>query len=240
LGGYFASLTGYVLIAVTLLLLGLSFMDMLVKLNAEPTDAPVTEVFYATYYFWLILLLTAPVMTMRLFALEKFSGTYETLMTAPVRDLQVVLAKFSAALFFYVITWLPLLGCIFLVNRFSNDPSAVDVKTMGSMFLGIVLIGSVFMSLGTFASALTRNQIIAAMLSYGLSLALFMLSLRSLVATAAPEGWARDFFGYISLLQHMEQFARGVIDTRPIVFCLSLTIVCLYLTLKVVESRRWK
>ena len=71
------------------------------KLQQEPTPMPVTELFYITPFFWLILLLSAPVITMRLFALEKYSGTFETLMTAPVSDLQVVLAKFTAAMVFY-------------------------------------------------------------------------------------------------------------------------------------------
>ena len=85
LGGYMNSLTGYVIIASVLLLLGFSFTDMLVKLNATPTYVPLTELFYSSYYFWLILLLTAPIITMRSFALEKFSGTYETLMTVAAK-----------------------------------------------------------------------------------------------------------------------------------------------------------
>src|SRR2546426_6580670 len=112
LGGFFVSLTGYVIIASVLLLLGFSFDDVLSKLQSSPTDAPLTELFYSTIYFWLILLLTAPVITMRSFAFEKWSGTFETLMTTPVSDLQVVLAKFTATLSFYILTWVPLLGCI--------------------------------------------------------------------------------------------------------------------------------
>src|ERR1044071_2338959 len=104
LGSYFMSLTGYVVIASVLLLVGVSLVDVLAKLNANPTELPLTEFFYITLYFWMVLLLTAPVITMRSFALEKFSGTYETLMTAPVSDLQVVLAKFSGALVFFLIT----------------------------------------------------------------------------------------------------------------------------------------
>src|SRR6266576_2827797 len=87
------------------------FISLLVKLQQEPTPMPITELFYITPFFWLVLLLATPVITMRLFALEKFSGTFETLMTAPVSDLQVVLAKFTAALLFYLVMWLPLLGC---------------------------------------------------------------------------------------------------------------------------------
>src|ERR1041384_7332234 len=118
LAGYFLSLTGYVVIAATTFLVGLSFVDLIKQLQQEPTPMPVTELFYVTWFFWLILLLTTPVITMRLFALEKFSGTFETLMTTPVSDRQVVLAKFTAALVFYMVMWLPALGCMMLVNLF--------------------------------------------------------------------------------------------------------------------------
>src|SRR5256886_12629003 len=100
LGAFFVSLTGYTIIASVLLLLGFSFADRLEKLNNDRAGvvAPLTELFYSTFYFWLILLLTAPVITMRSFAFEKWSGTYETLMTTPVSDWQVVLAKFTGTL----------------------------------------------------------------------------------------------------------------------------------------------
>lgn len=239
LGGYFASFTGYVTAAAVLFLLGLSFTEMLERLNTEPSATPLTELFFVTVYFWLILLLTAPVMTMRSFALEKASGTYETLMTAPVRDLEVVLAKFSGALLFFLLTWMPLLLFVLAVRRYSTGPVAVDPWAMASTFLGILLLGGVYISLGCFASALTRSQIVAAILSYVLGLALFLASLRSLM-TGADAGWTGDLFQYISMTEHMEDFARGIVDTRSLVFYLSLTLLFLYLTLKVVESRRWK
>src|SRR3989442_10897661 len=130
LSGYFFSMTGYVIIAAAMFLLGLSFVDLLKQLRHQPTPMPVTELFYVTWFFWLILLLTTPVITMRLFALEKFSGTFETLMTTPVSELQVVLAKFTSALVFYAVMWLPLLGCMLVVRRYTNEPSAVDAELL--------------------------------------------------------------------------------------------------------------
>jgi ABC-2 type transport system permease protein len=238
-GSYFLSLTGYVIIASVLLLLGFSFTDMLVKLNATPTYLPLTELFYSTPYFWVILLLTAPVITMRSFALEKFSGTYETLMTAPLSDLQVVLAKFTGALAFYLLTWLPLLGCLVVVRSYGGEPTLLDPRTTLTTYLGILLVGGVYMALGCFASALTRSQIIAATNAFALGLTLFLLSLRSLVP-APPADWGAQVFAHIALSEHMEDFVRGIVDTRHVVFYLSLTALFLYLTLKVVELRRWK
>ncbi len=241
LGSFFVSLTGYVIIASVLLLLGFSFTGMLAALNDDPRGvvAPVTELFYSTFYFWLILLLTAPVITMRSFAFEKWSGTYETLMTTPVSDRQVVLAKFTGALLFYLLTWLPLLGCIAVVRYFTREPTLLEPWTTASTYLGILLIGCLYMSIGCFASALTRSQIIAAMNSFVIGLGLFVLSLRSLVPAPSTD-WAAKVISYMSLSEHMEDFARGFVDTRPIVFYLSLTLVFLFLTLKAVESRRWK
>lgn len=238
LGGYFVSFTGYLLIGAVLLLLGLSLSDVLDKLNQKPTDAPIAQMFYSTYYFWLILLLTAPVITMRTFALEKFSGTFETLMTAPVSDLEVVLAKFTGAFLFYLITWLPLAGCLLVARHYTNDAAALDFGATGAAFLGVALIGALYMAMGCFASALTRSQMVAAMLGYGLGLALFLVSLRSLITL--PPGLAASVFAHISMVDHMETFARGIVDARHVVFYLSLTGFFLFLTLKVVESRRWK
>lgn len=239
LGTHFLSITGYVIISMVLLLLGFSMVDMVSKLNGTPTDAPITEVFYATLYFWIVLLLTTPVITMRTFALEKFTGTFETLMTTPVSDLQVVMAKFTGSLLFYLITWVPLLGYMLVLHQFTRNVSSLEIGTLACTFLGILLVGSLYISMGCFASAITRSQLIAAAVSYGLGLTLFLLSLRSLVPIPA-EGWESEVFAHISMSDHMQDFARGVIETSYLCYYLSLTILFLFLTHKVVESRRWK
>src|SRR5476649_2710377 len=112
LAAFFFSATGYVIIAAVTLLIGLSFVVLMTNLGSDPSPMPVTEMFYRTYFFWLIVLLATPVITMRLFALEKASGTFETLMTTPVSDLQVVLAKFTAAMIFFMLMWLPSIASV--------------------------------------------------------------------------------------------------------------------------------
>jgi len=186
-----------------------------------------------------ILPLTTPVITMRLFAQEKFSGTFETLMTAPVSDLQVVLAKFTAALTFYLLMWLPLLGCLFVVRYYANEPSAFELGSLGSTFLGIVLLGGLFIGLGCCASALTRSQMSAAMVSLLFGASLFLLCV---VASQPPSqfSWQGKALAYISLLDYMLDFSRGVVDTRPVVLLVSSTLFFLFLTLRIIESRRWK
>jgi ABC-2 type transport system permease protein len=236
--GFFLSLSGYIIIAAALFLIGCSFVVMLEMLQ-KPTPMPITEFFYSTHFFWLILVLTPPVITMRLFAHEKFSGTFETLMTTPVSDVEVVAAKFTAALLFYMVMWLPLLGCLLVVRHYTNEPGALDAGVVGSTFLGILLLGAVFVSLGCCASALTRSQAIAAILSLGFGASLFLLGYLAF-GLPAQDTWQTKVLSCFDLFRQMRDFARGVVDTRPVVLLVSLTLFFLFLTLRVVESRRWK
>ena len=136
LAAFFFSVTGYVIIAAVTLLMALSFVVLMLSLGSDPfADAGDGNVL-RQLYFWLILLLAAPVITMRLFALEKASGTFETLMTTPVGDFQVVAAKFAAAMIFYMVMWLPMLACLFVVRHFTNQPGALDAGTVGGMYPG--------------------------------------------------------------------------------------------------------
>ena len=239
LAAFFVSFTGYVIIAAVTLLIGLGFVVLMTNLGSDPSPMAVTELFYRTYYFWFIVLLASPIITMRLFALEKFSGTFETLMTTPVSDLQVVAAKFAAAVFFYIIMWLPMLPCLFVVRHFTDQPGTLDPGMIGGMYLGVFLVGCLFLSLGCFASALSRSQMAAAMISFVLGVGLFSLGLLAQAITAAVQ-WRAQLLSYFGLFDQMNDFARGVVDTRTLIFYVSLTLFFLFLTLRVVESRRWK
>jgi len=238
LGSFFFSWIGYIVIAGAVFLMGLSFVSLLAKLQGESTPMPVTEIFL-NLCFWLILLFSAPIITMRLFALEKFSGTFETLMTAPVGDGQVVLAKFTAALIFFMVMWLPLLACIAVLRYFARGSNLLDPGTLASTFLGIFLVGALYMAVGCFASALTRSQIVAAMISFAIGLALFLASF--LGDQFAPDkSWQVEALNCVSILEQMKEFARGVVDTRYVVFYLTSTLFFLLLACRVVQSRRWK
>ena len=239
MGAFFVSWTGYIILAAVMFLVGLSFVLLIKSLKGDATALPLTQLFYEYLSFWFILIIVAPVITMRSFALEKSSGTYETLMTTPVGDAQVVLAKFTAALLFYLILWLPLLPCLLLVRHYTSDPSAFTAGTVASTYLGILLLGSVYMAMGVFASAITKSQIIAAMVSLVAGFSLFMGSFLAAVFPAQSEGLGA-LVSYLGLIEHMRDFAQGVVDVRPMVFYLSLTTLFLLLTWKVVESRRWK
>ncbi len=236
---YFLSLSGYAIMAAAVFLLGLGFADMLNWLQEEATTKPMTEVFFQTLYFWLVLILIVPVITMRLFALEKSSGTFETLMTAPVSDAQVVLAKFTAAMVFYMVMWLPLLACFAAARYFSNDRTVLDPGVIGTTYLGIFLLGGVFISVGCCASALTRSQVIAAVTSLAFSVGIFLVAYMAF-RLEEQTTWREQLLAVFSLVQYMRDFARGIVDTRPVVLFVSLTFFFLFLTLRIVESRRWK
>jgi ABC-2 type transport system permease protein len=140
---------------------------------------------------------------------------------------------------FYMVMWLPLLLCIFLVQHFTKDTAGFDWAIAGSTYLGIFLVGCLYMSLGCFASALTRSQIIAAMTSFAIGITLFLLSFLSEQINLG-KGWGATALSYVAMREQMRDFTRGIIDTRYIVFYVSLTFFFLFLTYRVIESRRWK
>jgi ABC-2 type transport system permease protein len=239
LSSFFYSWIAYVVVAGAVFLMGESFVGLLKMLHGESTLMPLREIFVRSEDLWLLLLFSAPVITMRLFALEKSTGTFETLMTTPVSDLAVVLAKFTAALTLYSIMWLPLLAFVAILRHLTHDTSFLDPGTLAGTFLGIFLLGTLYMSLGCFASSLTNNQIVAAMTTFALGLGLFLLSYLS-EPMAAERGWGAATLAYINLRTHMQDFSEGVVDTRSLVFFLTASAFFLFLTHRVVQSTRWR
>ena len=240
IGSHFLSFSGYAFVATVLLLLGFSLVDMLDKVVGLANDIPLHQLFFVTLYFWIVLLLTTPVITMRAFALERFSGTFETLTTTPARDSQIVLAKYLGSMFVFLVAWMPLLGAMVWLQGFSKTPDAgVSWPMMGSNALGVVLIGSAYVAMGCYASSLSRSQLIASILSYALGLGLFLLGFRSLAPIPAT-GWAAGFFEHISMTIHLEDFAGGRAHLSAMVFYASLTALFLFLCWRNLGWRRWQ
>ena len=238
LAGFFCSLTGYVVITAVTFLVGLIFVAVLNQLGNDPFPKPVTELLFSTFWFWIVLPLVIPAITMRLFALEKFSGTFETLMTTPISDAQVVAAKFSAALIFYMIMWLPMLPCLFIIRHFTNQPGTLDAGTLGGMYLGLFLVGGLLISIGCFASALTRSQVTAAIVTLVFGVALLLLGYMG--DQVPTHDWKSQVLAFFNLAEQVHDFVRGILDTRVVIFYLSTTLLFLFLTLRAVESRHWK
>jgi len=239
LASFFLSITGYVIISGLALLVGLDFITLLNGLGTEPISMPITQVFFNNLFLWIIIVLTAPVITMRLFALEKSTGTFETLTTTPVDDLQIVAAKYTAALTFFVVMWLPTLAYMFIVEHFANQPGALDKGTLASMYLGLFLAGSLILAIGCLASAITKSQVVAGMLTLVGGIVLLMLNWLA-QNNSATDHWQTQVLMFFNLTQQMIDFTRGIVDTRVIVFYVSMSFFFLFLTLRVIESRRWK
>lgn len=240
LGGFFRSFTGYLVITLVALLLGFSYWVMVKSYLLEPMESSIIELFFdGSFFFWLILLLASPVITMRTYAQERFTGTYESLMTVPVGDVQVVFAKYFSALMFFALMWLPLPACIWVISHHAAEPLPFDPGQIGATVAGMLLIGSLYMAFGCFCSSLTKSQIIAAMMSLTGGLVFFFASfLPAVLALEHPA--LKVLIDQLSMVEHMGDFVRGVVDTRHLVFYLSMTWFFLFLTVKVVEARRWK
>jgi ABC-2 type transport system permease protein len=176
---------------------------------------------------------------MRLFAEEFKLGTIEPLMTAPVRDLQVVLAKYFGALIFYVILWIPTALYFVIFQAITHEPAATSTGAYLGSYLMLFLLGMFYISIGCFASVLTRNQIVAAIISFAVITLLFFFGLVQFILLDVGSE-TRQLLGYFSAIEQMVTLSRGQLDTRPIVLYLSMTIVMLTFTYQAFQSRKWR
>ena len=236
---YFYSPIAYIVLCFLLALSGFNAYAVVTLLNRGPSDWTMVEVFFNTTVFWFAFLPIIPLVTMRLYSEEFKLGTIETLMTAPVDEWQVVLSKFAGALLFYMILWLPTMLYFVIFQYITHNAAAQSYGSYAGGYLLLLLIGMFYLSLGCLASALTRNQIIAAVIAFVLVLLTFFTGLLGLIMPNLSQSF-RDFVSYFSTVEHMRDFSRGLIDTRPIVFYLSMTIFLQVLTFQVFQFRKWK
>lgn len=232
LRAYFLSPLAYVILFFFLLVNGVIFSVIISFLNDPryPAGRPFDALFSIS---WLLLLFVVPLVTMRLLAEERRSGSIEVLMTAPVSAGQVVTGKFLAALTFVAFLWAPTVLYALLVGRWSD----VDWGIVGAGYLGILLIASFFLSLGVLASALTRNQIVSAVIAFAFMLVVFFVASLSELVTAT---WLQETVTYASVLDHLSEFSRGIVDTRRLVFYLSGTFFFLFTASRALDDRKWR
>lgn len=236
---YFYSPIAYIVLVFFLLVSGADFYFQISFMNQRAVAYSVQEAFFNSVFFWFAFVLIFPLITMRLFAEEFKLGTIEPLMTAPVRDWQVVLAKFFGALIFYLVLWIPTILYFAIFQYITHQPAAGSGGAYWGSYLMLLLLGMFYLSVGCLASALTRNQIIAAVISFCTITLLFFLGLISFILLDVSST-TRQLLGYFSAIEHMGTLSRGVIDTRPMVFYLSMTLVMLGLTYQVFQSRKWR
>lgn len=180
----------------------------------------------------IVLVIMVPVITMRSFAEEKRNGTYELLLTSPLTVTQIVLGKFLGSLFFIFVMIL-LTGIYPAILLLYGNP---ELGILAAGYLGLLLLGTVFVSVGLLTSSLTENQIVAAVTCFVVLLLLYVLSWPSETAGAA----LGDVLKYLSVIEHFSDMVKGVIDTRNLVYLLSLILLSLFLTHRSVEASRWR
>lgn len=232
---YFGSPFAYAIMTFFLLIMGVSFW-LLVRVLAQGAEsATVVSELFGSIFFWLATLITVPLITMRLVAEERRTGTWETLMTAPVRDRDILLAKFAGAVTLWIGIWIPTLLYVHILRVFSPTATVFDLKTVAAAYLGALLIGSFFISLGLMASTLTRNQAVAAMAGFAF---MFLLFLSGFIPYIIHDDRVRRIGYSASPVIHMLDFSRGVLDSRAILFYLINTGLILWLCIRISEARK--
>lgn len=241
---YFVSPLAYAIIAVFLAVTGfffyinvVNFSNICLQVGNNPAYLSQLNVndFVMRQFFGtmaVIFLLMVPAITMRLIAEEKKTGTAELLLTAPITTLELVIGKFLGG--FSVLLAMVTLALLYpLILVLMAEP---DIPPILIGFVGMVMMGGAFVAIGLLFSSITENQVIAALASFGTLLILWVIHF--------PARWVGSSFGellsYLSLIQHLEDFGKGVLDTTHIIYYFSVIGISLFLTQRVIESRRWR
>jgi ABC-2 type transport system permease protein len=223
---YLVSPMAYVVCAVFLLINGFIFFLILAQGFAEAN----LQALLPTTAF--ILLLVIPVLTMRLLAEERGTGTIELLMTFPITDAQVVLGKYFATLLVYLLMLVPTLAYVAILKIYGNS----EWGPLISAYLGLLLLGGAFIAIGMFTSSIARNQIVAGVVGIGLLLLLWVMG--AAAGVLGPR--LSSILAYLSLSDHFNNFGQGVIELKDVVFYLSCIVGALFFTVRVLESSRWR
>jgi len=229
LSSYFYSPVAYVAMFLFLLVCGLLFWD-----DFQPGHPAAMR----TIFDWMVWLLVfvVPVLCMGLLAQEWSTGTIETLMTAPVGETDVVVGKFLGSLFFFVVLLVPTL--LYVVMLATHNVGRLDLGPIFSGYVGIVLVGAMFIAVGLFCSSLTRSQVVAAVSAAAILFVVTIVPWWASTKATLPTFWRT--LADQSVYRRYTDFSRGVLDTSNLIFFVIATALFLFLTVKVLESRRWK
>jgi ABC-2 type transport system permease protein len=233
LRAYFFSPLAYVVLFLLLTVNGFLFAAILSYLNDPRASAgqPLAEFFTSS---WLLLLMLGAILTMRLISDELKSGSVEVLMTAPVTEGQIVAGKYLAALTFFAFLYLPTLVYAAILEYFDE----VDWGPVAGGYLGLLLMGALFLAIGIFASALSKSQLIAAVVSVVLLFLLFLVP--GILGNLVNGEKLKVVLDYLTIWDDLDEFARGIVDTRRLVFYLSTTLFFLFLTSRALADRKWR
>ncbi|MBF0368454.1 MAG: ABC transporter permease [Magnetococcales bacterium] len=245
--GYFSSFIAFAVIAIFLVITGYFFYNILASFSMVSFQAQANPMIAKQYNLLnvnetvvrplignisVVMLLMTPLLTMRLLSEEKKSGTLELLLSYPVREVEVVMGKYLASLTVFAAM---LVGTITypLLLIYLGDPEIPPILTG---YLGLFLLGAAFLALGLFTSSLSENQIVSASLAVGI---LFFFWLMSYSVMFVSPGFGR-IISYVAITEHLESLAKGVVDTEDIIYYLNFIFLFLFLTIRSMESSRWR
>lgn len=235
LQNFFSSLTGYVIAILFLVLTGLFLWVLPGNTNILDSGyASLEPLFYIAPWLFLFLV---PAATMRMFADEKKSGTIELILTRPISDTAMVLGKFFTSVVLVAIVIIPAFIFVYSVSSLGNPAGNLDWAATWGSFIGLFFLASAYAALGLFASSLTDNIIVAFLSAVALCF-LFYDGL-AWVAELQSLEWARSALLSLSISEHYDSVSRGVIDSRDVVYFLSISLVFLGLTRLKLQSRKW-
>jgi ABC-2 type transport system permease protein len=248
MSSYFVSPIAYIVIGFFLLIAGFVFtsilssimeyvqMQQMQRQMGPPPEMDVPSQVLRSFLGFVstIILFMIPMLTMGVYAEERKRGTMEMLMTSPITEFQIVLGKFLASLALFVFMLLPTLIFQVIMAQFSEP--GIPWKVLWSGYLGIFLLGAVLIAFGSFISALTESQIIAAVITFVTFLLLWVLDF----GVRGSTSWLGEILQYLSILRHFDDFSKGVIDTTALVFYVSMIVLGIFLTLRTLDSMRWR
>jgi ABC-2 type transport system permease protein len=242
LRGYFASPMGYILVGLFALLFGAFFYVYLTGFAERSQQMAMGGGGVLNVNEWLIrgvlhnvaiiILFIMPMVTMRTYAEERRSGTMELLLTSPITDLQIIVGKFIGAMGLFAAMLLVTAIDIAILFRIGNP----ELKPILAGYLGLFLLGGCFLSVGLLISSLTKHQMVAGGLTFAVFLLLWIVNW--FADSVGPTG--RTIVSFLSITEHLDDFTKGVIDTKHIVYYLSFITFGLFLTAKSVDSERWR
>lgn len=233
LTGFFGSLTGYIVI-ISFLMANALFMWLLPGNIFEMGYAAIDPLFINAPYIYLLLI---PAITMRAFAEEKKAGTIESLLTKPLSDIRIILGKYLAGFTVVLFSVLPTLIYVLSIYQLASPKGDIDLGGIWGSYIGLLLLGSVYLAVGIFTSTLTENQIIA--LIYSVVICLFLTWGLDMIAQFNSVKIIDLLIINLGISEHYNSISRGVIDSRDIAYFISADIAFLYAANLMLQKRKW-
>ncbi len=235
ISGFFSSLTGYLVIAVFLLLNSLFMWIVPGQFNVIGNGYATMDTLFAISP-WVFLFLV-PAITMRMFSEEKRSGTMDLLYTRPVSELQIILAKFLASWALVLASLLPTFIYFWSVSRLGSPPGNMDMGGTWGSYIGLLFLGGIYAAIGIFASSLTGNQIVAFILAVFLSFLMYLGF--EFLSGVAESGRTVFMISRLGISYHYNSISRGVIDSRDILYFAGVILLFIVGTRTVLQSSKW-